>query len=151
MNKLRKKRFLGVPLAVPLVLLVAVLATGVALAVITLPIPSTVKVVGHDILAWQDIDGSGGAGELTAIPWGDIARGASGNFSAYIENVGNESVDVTATASDIDGTGITLTGGPITVGVGAIVEFPLTLSASAAATLGVEAGGFTITFDSTAT
>jgi len=150
MKKLRGKRFLGVPLAIPLVLvLVAVLTVGVVLALAVHDIPSTVTIIDdYGIELYVD---DACTVPLETLPWGDIQEGVDPVETVYVKNVGTEIATVTATSGDLPGDMLlVLNGSPVTVGIGEVGHLDLTLDTGTVIT----GGGllsFTITFTNTAT
>ncbi|MBA7614291.1 hypothetical protein ES703_21565 [subsurface metagenome] len=149
MKKLRGKRFLGVPLAIPLVfVLIAVLTVGVVLALAIRTIPSTVTIIDdYGIEVWSAVTGGS---EVTAIPWGDVQEGDAPVQSVWIRNVGTATATVTVTTVDLPGAmTLTLTGGSVEVAVGDTrIEAELTLDTGTVITDGSERS-FSIIFTNT--
>ena len=94
MRKLLKKKLLGIPLVA---IVAVVLAAGVALALYTLPIPSTVTVTSNETIGVYTDEGC--TESVISIPWGEVMQGASPTQEVFVKNNGGVIVGVAVTST----------------------------------------------------
>ncbi len=142
MRKLLKRRLLGIPLVA---IVAVVLAAGVALAVYTATIPSSVTVVSNETIGlYGEAECTT---EVTSIAWGEVMQGASPTQEVYVKNEGGVIVDVTVSSPDLASLVGTLSATPVAdLAPGDVQLCTLTLAIDAVAIPGDVT--FDITFDS---
>ena len=84
---------------VTVALLAFLMFVGLAYAIYTLTIPSTVTVTGEQLGLYEE---EGCVTPVTLIPWGDVTKGQSSTKTYYLKNTGTIAFSSLAISSNLD-------------------------------------------------